>query len=134
MIYKKLRTRQIAVVAVVSLSISGLFGFGAPAYAATALEPTIIFDGNTLATSAPTTDTSTRVSADSLRLSTESLVRTASTTRTGYTFGGWALTRGGAATNEITTTTTGDTTRTLFAVWNTTIFYDATGVTTGELT
>ena len=134
MIYKKLRTRQIAVVAVVSLSISGLFGFGAPAYAATALEPTIIFDGNTLATSAPTTDTSTRVTADSLRLSTESLVRTASTTRTGYTFGGWALTRGGAATNEITTTTTGDTTRTLFAVWNTTIFYDATGVTTGELT
>ena len=134
MIYRKLQSRPIAVAAVVSLSISGLFGLAAPAYATTAANPTIIFDGNTLAISVPATETATRVASDSLSLSTESLARTASTSRAGYTFGGWALTRGGAATNQITTATTGDTTRTLFAVWNTSIFYDATGVTTGELT
>jgi uncharacterized repeat protein (TIGR02543 family) len=68
-----------------------------------------------------------------LTLSTASLARTVSTTRAGYTFGGWALTRGGAATNVITTATTADTTRTLFAVWNTVIAYDGNGADGGSL-
>ena len=131
MIYRKLQSRSIAVAAVLSLSISGLFGFGAPAYATTAANPTIIFDGNTLAISVPATETATRVAADSLSLSTESLARTASTSRAGYTFGGWALTRGGAATNQITTATTGDTTRTLYAVWNTVLTYNLNGADSG---
>jgi hypothetical protein len=41
--------------------------------------------------------------------------------------------RGDAATTEITTTTTGDTTRTLFAVWNTVIAYDGNGADAGSL-
>jgi uncharacterized repeat protein (TIGR02543 family) len=110
-----------------------VFGFGAPATAATAANPTIVFDGNTLASSVPATETSTRISSDSFRVSTASLSRTTTTTRAGYTFGGWALTRGGAATNEITTTTTSDTSRTLFAVWNTFINYDGNGVEGGSL-
>ena len=133
MIYSRTQSRPIAVAAIVSLSISGIFGLGAPAYASTAAEPTIIFDGNTLATSVPASEGATRVSEDSLRLSTETLARTVVTTRTGYSFGGWALTRGGAATNEITTTTTGDTTRTIFAVWNTTLNYNNNGATSGAL-
>jgi uncharacterized repeat protein (TIGR02543 family) len=57
------------------------------------------------------------------------------TTRSGYAFGGWSLTLGGAAvTNEITTATTGDTTRTLFAVWNTTLNYNTNGATSGSVT
>jgi hypothetical protein len=118
---------------IISLAISGVFGFGAPALAETPQKPTIVFDGNTLATSVPATESSTRISSDSLRVSTGSLARTSATTRTGYTFGGWALTRGGAATNEITTATTSDTSRTLFAVWNTLVAYDGNGSESGTL-
>jgi hypothetical protein len=115
------------------LTIAGLIAIPTSASASTAANPTIIFDGNTLTTSLPASESSTRVSADSLRVSTESLARTATTTRSGYTFGGWSLTRGGAATNEITTTTTGDTTRTLFAVWNTTVNYGTNYADSGTL-
>lgn len=125
--------RPIAISAIIALAVSGVFGFGAPAYASPAAEPTIIFDGNTLATSVPATETATRVSAGSLRLSTASLSRIITSARSGYTFGGWALTRGGPATTEITTATTGDTTRTLFAVWNTTINYGTNFADSGTL-
>jgi hypothetical protein len=133
-----MRTRALtrkpsAIAAIISLAISGVFGFGAPALASTPEAPTIIFDGNTLATSLPATETATRVPAGALTLSTASLARTVSTTRAGYTFGGWALTRGGAATNVITTATTADTTRTIFAVWNTVIAYDGKGADGGAL-
>ena len=130
---QSLTRKPAAIAVIISLAISGVFGFGAPATAATAANPTIVFDGNTLATSVPATESSTRISSDSLRVFTESLSRTAATTRTGYTFGGWALTRGGAATNEITTATTSDTTRTLFAVWNTVLAYDGNGADGGAL-
>lgn len=115
------------------LAIACLTAIPSSASASTAANPTIVFDGNTLATSVPVTEAATRVSEGSLRLSTESLARSVVTTRSGYTFGGWALTLGGAATNEITTTTTGDTTRTLFAVWNTTINYGTNYADSGTL-
>lgn len=114
-----------------SLVFSSLYAFGSPALATTASNPTIIFDGNGLAVSVPASESATRVSADSLSLSTESLSRTASTTRTGYSFGGWSLTQGGAATSTITTATTSDTSRTLFAVWNTTLTYNLNGADSG---
>jgi uncharacterized repeat protein (TIGR02543 family) len=122
-----------AVVLTGLLALTGLIAIPTSASASTAANPTIIFDGNTLATSVPASESSTRVSADSLRVSTESLARSVITTRSGYTFGGWSLTAGGAATNEITTTTTGDTTRTLFAVWNTTVNYGTNYADSGTL-
>jgi len=125
--------RAISIVLTGLLALTGLVAIPSPAYASTAADPTIVFDGNTLGTPVPATDTSKRITTDSLRVSTESLARTLSTTRAGYTFGGWALTRGGAATNEITTATTSDTTRTLFAVWNTVIAYDGNGADGGAL-
>jgi uncharacterized repeat protein (TIGR02543 family) len=85
-----------------------------------------------LGNSTPATETATRVSEGALRLSTESLARSTTTSRVGYSFGGWSLSRGGAATTEITTPTTGDTTRTLFAVWNTSIFYSKNGADSGN--
>jgi len=127
--------RTTAVVFTVLLAIAGLTAVPTSAFATTAANPTIVFDGNTLATSVPATETATRVSEGSLRISTESLSRVSTTTRSGYSFGGWSLTRGGAAaTNEITTTAASDTTRTLFAVWNTTVNYNTNGATSGSLT
>ena len=122
----------VAIAAIISLAISGVFGFGTPAFATTAANPTIVFDTNTLGLTTPATETATRVSESSLRLSTESLARSTTTSRVGYSFGGWSLSRGGAATTEITTTTTGDTTRTLFAVWNTMITYSKNGADSGN--
>jgi hypothetical protein len=127
--------RTTAIVLTGLLTIAGLIAIPTSASASTAANPSIIFDGNTLATSVPVSEASTRVSADSLRVSTESLARTVVTTRSGYSFGGWSLTRGGAAaTTEITTAATGDTTRTLFAVWNTTLNYNTNGATSGSIT
>ena len=125
--------RTTAVVLTGLLALAGLTAMPTSASATTAADPTIVFDANTLATSVPATETATRVSEGSLRLSTASLSRTLTTTRSGYTFGGWSLARGDVATNEITTTTTGDTTRTLFAVWNTTINYGTNFADSGTL-
>ena len=127
----QLLRKTVSATAAISLSVVGVFSLGAPAYATTAANPTIVFSGNTLATTVPPTETSTRVSSDSFRLSTASLARTTSTTRAGYTFGGWSLAVGEAATNEITTTTTADTTRTIHAVWNTTITLQRNGADSG---
>ena len=113
------------------MCIRDRFGLDTPAQATTASNPTIVFDGNGLATSVPASQSATRVSSDSLALSTESLSRTSSTTRAGYTFGGWSLTQGGAATTAITTATTSDTSRTIFAVWNTTLNYNLNGADSG---
>lgn len=128
---QNLRSKPTAVALAISLTIGGLFGLGVPALATTASNPTIVFDGNAISATIPATETATRVSSDSLSLSTESLARTATTARTGYTFGGWALTQGGAATTAITTTTTSDTTRTIYAVWNTTLTYNLNGADSG---
>jgi outer membrane protein OmpA-like peptidoglycan-associated protein len=127
----ELTKKSLGVFTTLALVISGLSVFSTPASASTPAEPTIVFSGNTLASSVPSTESSTRVSSDSLRLSTSSLARTAATTRDGYRFGGWSLTAGGAATNEITTTTTADTTRTIHAVWNTSITLQRNGADSG---
>lgn len=114
------------------LVLAGLTAMPSSASATTAANPTIVFDTNTLGLTTPATETATRVSEGSLRLSTESLARSTTTSRVGYAFGGWSLSRGGAATTEITTATTGDTTRTLFAVWNTMIIYSKNGADSGN--
>ena len=124
--------RTTAIVLTGLLAIAGLTAIPSSASATTAANPTIVFDGNTLGNSTPATETATRVSEGSLRLSTASLARSTTTSRTGYSFGGWSLTRGGAVTTEITTATTGDTTRTLFAVWNTMITYSKNGADSGN--
>jgi uncharacterized repeat protein (TIGR02543 family) len=128
---QSLKSKPLAVALSISIAIAGISGAGLPALATTASNPTIVFDGNFLATSVPASQSATRVSADSLSLSTESLTRTSSTTRTGYTFGGWSLTQGGPATTAITTATTSDTTRTIYAVWNTVLTYNLNGADSG---
>jgi uncharacterized repeat protein (TIGR02543 family) len=117
---------------VVTLAISG-FAVGTPAFANTALNPTVVFDGNTLATSTPKDELAGRLDSDSLALSPVPLTRVVATTRPGYTFGGWSLEKGGAVTQEITTTRTSDTFRTIYAVWNTKITYNSNKADSGAL-
>lgn len=119
-----------AIILAISLALSGVFGLGLSAAATSAETPTILFDSNTLASSLPATEIATRT-PETLALSTDSLARTAATIRAGYSFGGWSLSSGAAATTTITTTTTSDTTRTLYAVWNTSISFSLNGATSG---
>jgi uncharacterized repeat protein (TIGR02543 family) len=128
-----LQSKSLAVALTVSLAAAGIFGLGTQANATSASAPTILFSGNTLSSSLPATETANRV-GDTLALSTGSLARTAATTRSGYTFAGWSLAVGDAVTTTITTATTADTTRTIHAVWNTTITYNLNGVDSGSLT
>lgn len=133
MLAKHTSRKSLAVSAIVSLALTGIFSFGAPAVASTATNPTIVFDGNTLATSVPANGTSTRTPADSLTLTTDALSQVVTTTQAGYTFGGWSLTAGGPAVTAVTTATTSDTTRTLYAVWNTKVNYNSNGADSGAL-
>jgi uncharacterized repeat protein (TIGR02543 family) len=126
-----MKNKTTAVGLTISLVSAAVLGLGFPAKATTASNPTIIFAANGLAATVPPTETATRVSADSLALSTASLSRTTSTSRAGYTFGGWSLAAGEAVTTAITTATTSDTTRTIHAVWNTTLTYNLNGATSG---
>jgi uncharacterized repeat protein (TIGR02543 family) len=133
MLAKQLSKKSLTVSAVLSLALTGIFSFGAPALAATATNPTIVFNGNVLASSVPANGTSTRTPADSLTLTTDALTQVVSTTRAGYTFGGWSLAAGSAAVTSVTTATTSDTSRTLFAVWNTKVNYNSNGADSGSL-
>ena len=130
---KKSRARSTSVILAASLVVSGL-AFTPPAFANTASNPTVTFDGNTLAVTSPKDEVVSRLASDSLALSPTPLSRIASTNREGYTFGGWSLVRGGASSNEITTSQTSDTFRTIYAVWNTTVRYSANGADSGALT
>jgi uncharacterized repeat protein (TIGR02543 family) len=115
-----------------ALAISGLVA-SSPAHANTAENPTVVFDGNSLAASVPKDEIAARLDSDSRSLSPIALTRVATTTRPGYTFGGWSLSRGGAVTTEITTSTS-DTFRVIYAVWNTKITYNLNKADSGALT
>jgi outer membrane protein OmpA-like peptidoglycan-associated protein len=133
MLAKHQSRKSLAVSAIVSLALTGIFSFGAPALATTPTNPTIVFDGNGLATSVPATGTSTRTPTDSLTLTTDALNQVVTTSIAGYTFGGWSLTAGGPAVTAVTTATTSDTSRTLYAVWNTKVNYNSNGADSGSL-
>ena len=131
MLAKHPSKKSLAISAIVSLALTGIFSLGVPALATTATNPTIVFNGNVLATSVPATTTSTRTPADSLTLTTTALTQVVSTTQPGYTFGGWSLTAGGPAVTAVTTATASDTSVTLYAVWNTTLSYNLNGADSG---
>lgn len=121
----------VAFVASTALFTTGLLSLGVGSSASTASNPTVSFDGNTLAIAAPADEVTSRLSADSLGLSAGPLSKVASTNRDGYSFGGWSLERGGPAATGITTATTSDTFRILYAVWNTTLKYNTNGADSG---
>ena len=123
--------KLVAIFATISLTLVSLTNISSPANASTTFEVT--YNGNTIGTAVPTTQTQTRGVAFTLPAS--SLV---SGSRTGYSFGGWSLTAGGpAVANPFTYTeesTTDNNRLNLHAVWNTTLIYDLNGADSGSLT
>ena len=129
---KSRKAKSTSTFLVATLAITGLVA-SSPAYANTAQNPTVVFDGNTLASSIQKDEIAGRLDSDSLALSPVALTRVLSTTRPGYTFGGWSLEKGGAVTQEITTSRTSDTFRIIYAIWNTKITYNSNKADSGAL-
>ena len=123
--------KLIAIVATAALTLVGLTGVSSPANASTPFEVT--YNGNTIGTAVPTTQTQTRGVA--FTLPAASAVTGA---RAGYAFGGWSLAAGGpAVANPFTYTgdaATDNSRLNLHAVWNTTLTYNLNGSDSGSLT
>ena len=123
--------KLVAIVATAALTLVSLTSISSPANASTSFE--VIYNGNTIGTSVPTTQTQTRGVA--FTLPAGSLV---TGSRTGYSFGGWSLAVGGpAVANPFTyigESTTDNNRLNLHAVWNTTLRYDLNGADFGSLT
>ena len=118
--------KSLSILATVSLSMIGLISFSTPASAGTNVD--VFYNGNTIGTGVPPSVT---VDRDLVPLPAAASVTGA---RTGYTFGGWSLTTDGASLPGSTYTFSSTATRLdLFAVWNTTIFYNSNGADSGSL-
>jgi uncharacterized repeat protein (TIGR02543 family) len=118
--------KLVSLVATLSLALAGVVSIPTPANAGTDVD--VYYFGNTIGTSVPASTTADR---DAVPLPVAASV---SGSRTGYTFGGWSPTVGGAPITEATYRFSSTATRLdLYAVWNTTIFYDGNGADGGDL-
>jgi len=119
--------KLLSIIATTSLTLIGLTGLSSPANAGTNVD--VFYSGNTIGTAVPA---STTVDRDVVPLPAAAAV---TGSRTGYTFGGWSLTAGGLALTGSTYAFSSTATRLdLFAVWNTSITYNANGADSGTLT
>ena len=118
--------RTVSIVATIALSVAGVNSVSLPASATTPID--VFYQANTIATTVPA---STTVNRNVIGLPAAASV---TSTRAGYTFGGWSLEAGGAALAGATYDYTGTATRIdLHAVWNTTINYNLNSATSGTL-
>ena len=113
-----------------ALLVSGIVA-SSPALASTTSKPTIAFDGNTLASTTPKDEVVDRPNDDLGLVTNGPLARVVTTTRLGYTFGGWSFEKGGPAVTQLATAKTSDTFRVIYAVWNTTVKYNLNGADSG---
>ena len=122
--------KLIAVISTLALTLAALTSFSVPANANTPFD--VVYNGNTIGTAVPPTQTATRGVAFTLPAGSA-----VTGSRTGYTFGGWSLTPGGAAVANPYTYTGSSTTDNnrldLHAVWNTTLTYNLNGADSGSL-
>jgi uncharacterized repeat protein (TIGR02543 family) len=119
--------RSISILVTASLTLIGLIGFSSPASAGTNVD--VFYAGNTIGTAVPASIT---VDRDLVPLPAAASV---TGSRTGYTFGGWSTTVGGASLTGSTYAFSSTATRLdLYAVWNTTITYNSNGADSGSLT
>ena len=116
-----------------ALVVSGIVA-SSPAFATTASKPTIAFDANTLGSTTPKDEVVDRPNDELGAVTNGPLARVLTTTRPGYTFGGWSFEKGGAAITQLATAKTSDTFRIIYAVWNTTVKYRSNGADSGALT
>lgn len=118
--------RLVAVVATMALAISGVVSISSPANAGTNVD--VFYGGNTIGTGVPSSIT---VDRDLVPLPAAASV---TGSRTGYTFGGWSTSIGGAALTGSTYAFSSTATRLdLYAVWNTTVNYSPSGADSGTL-
>jgi hypothetical protein len=118
--------KTLAIFATVSLSLSLLTGTASPANAGTNVD--VYYGGNTIGTGVPSSIT---VDRDVVPLPVAAAV---TGSRTGYVFGGWSLTVGGAPLTGSSYALSGTATRLdLYAVWDTTITYNLNGADSGTL-
>ena len=122
--------RLTSVILTICLAVSGS-ALANPAIASTVSKPTIAFDGNTLASTTPKDEVVDRPNDDLGLVTNGPLARVVTTTRPGYTFGGWSFEKGGPAITQLATAKTSDTFRVIYAVWNTTVKYNLNGADSG---
>lgn len=123
--------KLIAIVSTAALTLVGLTGLSAPANASTPFD--VIYNGNTIGTAVPATQTQTRGVAFTLPVASAVIGA-----RAGYSFGGWSLAVGGPALTSPYTYSgdaSADNNRlNLHAVWSTTLTYNLNGADSGALT
>jgi uncharacterized repeat protein (TIGR02543 family) len=125
-VFSKSFSKSLSILVTATLTLIGLIGISTPASAGTNVD--VFYNGNTIGTSVPASVT---VDRDIVPLPVAASV---TGSRTGYAFGGWSLTAGGAALTGSTYAFSSTATRLdLFAVWNTTIFYNSNGADSGAL-
>lgn len=118
--------RFLAVALSLALALSTALSSANPAVAGTNVD--VYYSGNTIGTVNPASLT---VDRDVVPLPVAASV---TGSRTGYTFGGWSLTLGGAALSGSTYAFSSTADRLdLYAVWNTTINYNLNGSDSGTL-
>lgn len=118
--------RFLAVVLSAALALTTALSSANPAVAGTNVD--VYYSGNTIGTVSPASLT---VDRDVVPLPVAASV---TGSRTGYTFGGWSLTLGGAALPGSTYAFSSTAARLdLYAVWNTTINYNLNGADSGTL-
>jgi uncharacterized repeat protein (TIGR02543 family) len=109
-----------------ALAISGVVSIASPANAGTNVD--VFYGGNTIGTAVPSSIT---VDRDVVPLPAAASV---TGSRTGYTFGGWSTSIGGAALTGTTYAFSSTAIRLdLHAVWNTTISYNSNQADSGSL-
>lgn len=118
--------RIISLVATIALAISGAVSISSPANAGTNVD--VYYFGNTIGTVVPA---STTVDRDLVPVPAAASV---TGSRTGYMFGGWSPTVGGAAITDSTYRFSSTALRLdLHSVWNTTLTYNLNGADSGAL-
>lgn len=118
--------KLVSIVATLTLALAGVASIPTSANAGTDVD--VYYFGNTIGTTVPASTTADR---DVVPLPVAASV---TGSRTGYTFGGWSPTVGGAPITETTYRFSSTATRLdLYAVWNTAIFYDGNGADSGDL-
>ena len=103
-----------------------------PALANDEMTPIVNLEGNQLATEATTYYVGQRIERFQLALEPNPLSTVRTTTRSGYSFGGWSYKAGEAPIKTLASSSFTTTRVFLYAVWNTKINLDANGATKGE--
>ena len=122
--------RILSGLAAVSFSITSVLGIAASANASE-MNPVITFDGNTLANEPIGFEVGQRIEIYQLLLDPLPLTRERTTSRPGYSFGGWSNQPGGPPITTLSSSSYTSTRVFLYAVWNTKINLDGNGATRG---